>query len=123
MNNQFNKWITILLVIFILVQFLGFIYQFSIGFLLSGLVLTLDSNFPSLTYFPILSTLSLLSIYFLFAILKFKKFGFLGFILSQIIILFISVIIRDWAISITYGFFFVITLIVFQFDKENYKWT
>ncbi len=119
MNNQFNKWVRVLLICLIPVHFLGFIYQFVFGFVFSGLALTLDSNYPSFIYFPLLSALSLLSIYFLFAILNFKKFGFWGFIITQIMILFISLLIRDWTISIVYGFFFAIALFAVQIDKKK----
>ncbi len=122
MNNQFNKWVRVLLLCLIPVHFLGFIYQFIFGFVFSGLALALDSNFPSFIYFPLLSALSLVSIYFLFAILNLKKFGFWGFILTQMLILLISVLIRDWAISIAYAFFFVITLFAFQIEKKKKLW-
>ncbi len=119
MNNQFNKWVRVLLIFLIPVHFLGFIYQFIFGFVISGFALTLDSNYPSLIYFPLLSVLSLLSIYFLFAILNFKKFGILGYILTQIIILLISILIRDWTISIVYGLFFATAIFAFEIDKKD----
>lgn len=122
MINQFRKSVSVLLFISILVYSLGFIYQFIIGFLLSGLTSKLDPNFPSLVYFPTLSTLSILNIYFVFAILKFKKIGFLGFIITQLIILISSLFIQDWIISITYFFIFLLVLIALEIDKKNYKW-
>ena len=123
MINKFSKPTSVILLISILVHFLALIYQLIIGILYSELLLKFDPNFPSLLYFPILSVLSILNIYFLFSILKFKKKGFWGFIFTQLISFLISLFIKDWVISVTYMFFFVLVLYTLQIGKEHYKWT